>query len=182
MQDAQEFGSWLIAALHEATDCQPVKRIRGSYAAGVESSRISSLFSASMTSSLRCADCGRTSVTIGELLLLQLHLPSGKGKCDLVGLLREFVAEEILTADEIAKCDSCTQKSMSSKTPALTSAPPVLFVHLKRFHGNGRRRNNSVSFPLQGLVLPLAATAVSCSRAFKTKQFPSLRKMPICFM
>ena len=38
-----------------------------------------------VTSSLSCADCGHTSVTIGELLLLQLHLPSGKGKCDLVG-------------------------------------------------------------------------------------------------
>ena len=69
------------------------------------------------------------------------------GLCTLEDLLHNFVAQEPLIGDNIANCRFCGQKSASSKTLAIASTPVVLLVHLKRFHTDGRRRNNPVSFP-----------------------------------
>ena len=88
------------------------------------------------------------------------------GLCTLEDLLHNFVAQEPLTGDNIANCRFCGQKSASSKTLAIASTPVVLLVHLKRFHSDGRRRNNPVSFPLEGLRLPTANTATSATSTY----------------
>ncbi len=67
--------------------------------------------------------------------------------------------KELQTADEVAICGRCMHKSKTSITLALTSAP--VFVHLRRFDGSGKRRVNPASFPLQTLILPLAAAQTS---------------------
>ena len=140
--DAQEFPSWLLLALHDSEKSNPP-------------SMFASLFTATMTSSLHCANknCGFVSVTPNEYSILTLHFPKSDGLCTLEDLLQNFVAQEPLIGNNVANCRFCGQKSASSKALALATTPAVLLVHLKRFHSNGRRLNNAVSFPLQGLRL-----------------------------
>ena len=153
--DAQEFASWLLLALHDSEKPNPP-------------SMLASLFTATMTSSLNCESkhCGFVSVTPNEFSILTLHFPMSDGLCTLEDLLHNFVAQEPLTGDNIANCRFCGQKSASSKTLAIASTPVVLLVHLKRFHSDGRRRNNPVSFPLEGLRLPTANTATSATSTY----------------
>jgi hypothetical protein len=153
--DAQEFASWLLLALHDSEKPNPP-------------SMLASLFTATMTSSLHCESkhCGFVSVTPNEFSILTLHFPMSDGLCTLEDLLHNFVAQEPLTGDNIANCRFCGQKSASSKTLAIASTPVVLLVHLKRFHSDGRRRNNPVSFPLEGLRLPTADTATSATSTY----------------
>ena len=129
-----------------------------------------SLFTATMTSSLHCANkhCGFISVKPNEYSILTLHFPKSDSLCTLEDLLQNFIAQEPLTGDNIADCQCCGQNSASSKTLAIATTPAVLLVHLKRFHSNGRRRNNPVSFPLQGLRFPTTdvATATAATSSY----------------
>ncbi len=153
--DAQEFASWLLLALHDSEKPYPP-------------SMFASLFTASMTSSLHCANehCGFISVKPNEYSILTLNFPKSDSLCTLEDLLQNFVAQEPLTGDNIADCQCCGQKSASSKTLAIATTPVVLLVHLKRFHSNGRRRNNPVSFPLQGLRFPTTDFATAATSSY----------------
>jgi len=153
--DAQEFSSWLLLALHDSEKSNPP-------------SMFASLFTATMTSSLHCANknCGFVSVTQNEYSILTLHFPKTDGLCTLEDLLQNFVAQEPLIGNNVANCQFCGQKSASSKALAIATTPAVLLVHLKRFHSNGLRRNNAVSFPLQGLRLPIADSATATTSTY----------------
>ena len=153
--DAQEFASWLLVALHESEKPSPP-------------SMLASLFRGTLTSSLNCSNkhCGYISVTPNEFSILTLHFPKGDGLYTLEYLLKNFVAQEPLTGDNIATCRNCGHQSASSKTLSILTAPLLLLVHLKRFHSDGRRRNNPVSFPLHGLRLPTADTATAATSTY----------------
>ena len=138
-----------------------------------------SLFTATMTSSLHCANkhCGFVSVTPNEYSILTLHFPNSDGLCTLEDLLQNFVAQEPLIGNNVAYCRLCGQKSASSKALALATTPAVLLVHLKRFHSNGRRLNNAVSFPLQGLRLTNSWLRYSSNKHLRLcRNFKSLRR------
>ena len=68
--------------------------------------------------------------------------------------LEAFTRQEELGEEEKYYCSSCKKHQLASKKLQIWRLPPILIVHLKRFHFvNGRwiKSHKIVDFPLQGL-------------------------------
>lgn len=69
---------------------------------------------------------------------------------------KEFSKEEWFDIDTGYKCESCKKTSKISKKLSIYRFPPLLVIHLKRFHYSSWRRdklNTSVKFPVEDLDL-----------------------------
>ena len=74
----------------------------------------------------------------------------------LADCLKEFTSEEKFDADCGYKCENCKKGSKITKRMSIYRFPPLLVIHLKRFHYSAWRRdkiNTSVDFPEKGLDL-----------------------------
>jgi ubiquitin C-terminal hydrolase len=153
MHDAQELLTCVLTALHEGGKQPPA------VFASTTWSQVDRIFSASVTSRLLCASCRYVSRTTEPCSTIALHLPRGHSECSLVDLLNNYFAVETLTGGDVATCSHCGLKSSTKKKLDLHTAPSVLVVHFKRFTADGRRRNNPISFPLDGLRLCQTSSA-----------------------
>ncbi|KAK2846719.1 hypothetical protein Q5P01_009718 [Channa striata] len=109
---------------------------------------------------------------------LATRLPPEKQECSVQSSLFQFTEVEILTQNNSLLCVTCTKKQQSKdkaggskkniytdalKQMLISSPPPVLTLHLKRFQQNGYsicKVNRHVQFPL---ILDLAPfCAVNC--------------------
>ena len=167
MNDAQEFGSWLLNVLSELTTSKRVKRRRLSSeseqsGSGSASSTVSNFFKFELVSNMSCPTfgCCHVAVKCEDIFLLQLNL-IGNGKCDLSTLLQKFTSTETLEDSEMAMCDRCEVKCMSSRRIEINSTPALLIVQLKRFDASHQYLSNPVSFPLTGLIVTTASGAAS---------------------
>ena len=67
---------------------------------------------------------------------------------DLQSSLQAFVRPEILSHDNLYKCEKCGGQSRAKKRVTIHIAPPILAVHLKRFSASGLRKNGAlVDYP-----------------------------------
>ena len=175
MNDAQEFGNWLLDLLSELTTSKRAKRSRLSSDAeqsGSISSSVSNFFKFELISCMSCptSGCCHVAVKREEIYLLQLNL-IGDGKCNLNNLVQKFTATETLEDSEMAKCDRCGLKCISNRRIEINSAPTLLIVQLKRFDASRRYLSNPVSFPLTGFVVTAASGAESIYDCVAVSEF-----------
>jgi hypothetical protein len=81
---------------------------------------------------------------------------TGRGAVPLAWCLDKFTEGEALDDSVCARCRSPEGQPPMSQRLALWRTPPVLVVHLKRFHfdrHSRRKLNNKVDFPREGLDL-----------------------------
>lgn len=77
--------------------------------------------------------------------------PSAASQCKLEDCLQAFTAKEMLDGDNRPVCTRCRRRRKSSKSLAVHRFPPVLVIHLKRFHYDSTSREKlatSVDFPI----------------------------------
>lgn len=130
---------------------------------------VSHPFSGTLTSQLRCTECGhKTSVRYDKFDCLSLALPSGMGdlgygRHKLHQLLTNFVSPETIPDYECERCnkdrspDSTPKVSKQVKLLNFGKLPVCLCIHISRnmWHGNGMsKRQDYVQFPMR---LSLAA-------------------------
>lgn len=77
-----------------------------------------------------------------------------KEPIELVDCLKAFTKEEDMSKDDLWYCPKCKEHRQASKKLDIWALPPVLIIHLKRFHMlNGRwvKSQRHVNFPVNGL-------------------------------
>ena len=77
-------------------------------------------------------------------------------KIPIQDCLDEYIKTETLSIDDQWFCDQCTTKVPSQKSLQIWKAPPVLIIHLNRFHNSlvACVKNRSyIDFPIEGLDL-----------------------------
>ncbi|KAH7289863.1 hypothetical protein KP509_30G021800 [Ceratopteris richardii] len=152
--------------------------ITWNYHKSLNDSIIQDIFCGQLQSSIECSVCKKKSHCFDPFLDLSLPLPDQQsGASSLLGsrmgskwgvsisdCLSLFVAPEALSGHDRYKCSTCKVPQLSTKKLSIYRAPPILVLHLKRFHGSGsfsfRKNDTPVSYPLEGLDLTdyLAAT------------------------
>lgn len=158
-QDAHEVLSFLLDALHEdvnrAREKPPYeerkdlaeeamsKKGEERYAAQAwhdhlrrHRSVLVDLCQGQLRSTLKCRECGCSSVTFDPFLFLSIPLPVAlkKGhKEPIEAAFRQFCAEEVLDGDNQWCCPRCAKRVSANKRLQLWKLPLLLLVHLKRF-------------------------------------------------
>ncbi|KAH7289861.1 hypothetical protein KP509_30G021800 [Ceratopteris richardii] len=145
--------------------------ITWNYHKSLNDSIIQDIFCGQLQSSIECSVCKKKSHCFDPFLDLSLPLPDQQsGASSLLGsrmgskwgvsisdCLSLFVAPEALSGHDRYKCSTCKVPQLSTKKLSIYRAPPILVLHLKRFHGSGsfsfRKNDTPVSYPLEGLDL-----------------------------
>ncbi|XP_067362792.1 ubiquitin carboxyl-terminal hydrolase 16 isoform X2 [Channa argus] len=124
---------------------------------------------------------------------LATRIPPDKQECSVQSCLFQFTEVEMLTQNNSLLCVTCTKRQQSKdkaggskkniytdalKQMLVSSPPPVLTLHLKRFQQNGYsicKVNRHVQFPL---ILDLAPfCAVNCKVNSKIYQYSYIRRL-----
>lgn len=158
-QDAHEVLSFLLDALHEdvnrAREKPPYeerkdlaedemsKKGEERYAAQAwhdhlrrHRSVLVDLCQGQLRSTLKCRECGCSSVTFDPFLFLSIPLPVAlkRGhKEPIETAFRQFCSEEVLDGDNSWGCPRCAKRVSANKRLQLWKLPLLLLVHLKRF-------------------------------------------------
>ena len=105
-------------------------------------------------------NCGGRSVRFAPFMMLLLPIPeSGLTMPTLETCMADHLKPETLRGDQVWRCDECHRNTSSRKRPAITRAPRVLAVQLKRtvYTETGSRKVDAlVNFPLRGWSVPVA--------------------------
>jgi ubiquitin carboxyl-terminal hydrolase 3 len=156
-QDAHEFLRYLLDRLHSELL---------EYAKRSDSSRqtiVSGIFGGQLRSEVNCLSCESLSIKHDPILDLSLDIPQkfvntrpGKGRqqCCIQDCLASFVQKEELEETEFYQCTQCQSRQRSTKKLWMTSLPPVLCLHLKRFRFTNMFRTKidiHIQFPITGL-------------------------------
>lgn len=98
----------------------------------------SELFRGSQTDSVKCpsASCGHTSDTEAVYLDIPLHLPTDDAgstrRHQLLELIKAYVADECLSADNAVECSKCNERVQATKSLKIKTIPQVLMFNVKR--------------------------------------------------
>ncbi|XP_037025930.1 ubiquitin carboxyl-terminal hydrolase Usp2 isoform X3 [Bradysia coprophila] len=179
-QDAQEFLRFFLDSLHSACNTgtkggtleiddnlsdNKKADLTWEWYTKVENSMIKDLFVGQLKSSLKCTQCGNTSVTFDPFWDLSVPLPSSS-KCKLESCLDLFIKEEVLDGDEMPTCSKCKTRRKSTKTFTIQRFPKYLVIHLKRFsETRWSKLSNIVEFPTGDRELNMAPYAANSSSA-----------------
>ena len=180
-QDAHEWISWLLNAIHDEEPSDP------------EKSEISAcdLFRGTLISTVECSTCG--TVSSREEMYWDLSLPIPDSASNQTGstspraspsstssltslfssiipsklrsekptnleyLLEKFCAPELLTGSDAFACDKCGRRTDGTRRIKIKKTPEILCVHLKRFKHDGgwlsgSKNTRPVDFPVDGLL------------------------------
>ncbi|KAL0269128.1 UNVERIFIED_CONTAM: hypothetical protein PYX00_006961 [Menopon gallinae] len=113
-------------------------------------SLISTLFYGIQRSTVSCLECGESSVTYEPFSNLSLIIPDLES-CTIVECLKLYMKSERISGWKCPKCQECRE---AEKKTDVCKLPPILVVHLKRFHYIdvlSRKRTTYVDFPLSDL-------------------------------
>ncbi|XP_039298553.1 ubiquitin carboxyl-terminal hydrolase 2 isoform X2 [Nilaparvata lugens] len=173
-QDAQEFLRYLLEGLHQDVNKVTVKHRRilpelsdelpdGQKALEswrqyltLENSHVVELFVGQLKSTLTFTNCGHRSTTFEPFWDLSLPLvQTTTHELKLSDCFDQFMQDEILDGDNMAKCTRCNAQRRCTKRYSIHKYPRVLVVHLKRFSPNNKfhKLMTSVNFPIEGLDL-----------------------------
>jgi ubiquitin carboxyl-terminal hydrolase 22/27/51 len=114
-------------------------------------SKIKSIFTGSLRSTLVCQQCGRKRTQVESFLNISLYLITGPPHTQSVeNCLDHMTKQETLT--DLVHCPKCKMKTKSSQQQAFATLPEVLCLHLKRFDSvTNKKITDAVSFPAHGL-------------------------------
>ncbi|KPA80959.1 putative ubiquitin hydrolase putativecysteine peptidase Clan CA family C19 [Leptomonas pyrrhocoris] len=84
-----------------------------------------------------CPSCNRQSRSFNVSLSIEIPIPHNSSRVSLEDCLAAYCGEEVLDNSSLYLCPSCKQKVNAKKQLLFYSAPPVLFVTLKRFRSYG---------------------------------------------
>ncbi|KPI85163.1 putative ubiquitin hydrolase putative cysteine peptidase Clan CA family C19 [Leptomonas seymouri] len=84
-----------------------------------------------------CPSCNRQSRSFNVALSVEVPIPHDSSKVSLDDCLAAYCREEVLDDNSLYTCPSCHQKVNAKKQLLFYSAPPVLFITLKRFRSYG---------------------------------------------
>ncbi len=129
-EDAQEFLRFVIEALQRAL----LANIPGGAALDArtkETTLVHQIFGGHLESQVVCLTCKHTSSTFEAFMDLSLDLRQGDTVEKALG---HFVRPELLTKGNKYRCGHCGRLSDAEKRMCIYQAPPILTVHLKRFH------------------------------------------------
>ena len=107
-----------------------------------------------------------------------------EGECSVISCLNQFTSVELMTGNNKVGCDACTQRqnkggdgktvyTNSTKQLLISSPPPVLILHLKRFMMENfrfKKLQRYVSFPLDLDIAPFCSTKCKDSPSFVETQ------------
>ncbi|CAG0916647.1 unnamed protein product [Notodromas monacha] len=133
-----------------------------------QSSIVTSIFSGTLQSKLKCLSCHHESKIHEAFLDLSLDIPDTLAQrknrskennqntpiCDLSDCLLLFMRRENLEDNEWYNCPGCKGKHPSTKKFLIHCLPNVLILHLKRFRWSGVAQSKIdafVKFPLKAL-------------------------------
>ncbi|XP_023033993.1 ubiquitin carboxyl-terminal hydrolase 2 isoform X2 [Drosophila willistoni] len=173
-QDSHEFLTILMDWLHSDLQTLNVKQKRETITASekawmeftkAKESLILHLFYGQMKSTVKCVTCNRESATYECFSNLSLELPENKELCYLNQCMDMYFSGERIHG---WNCPNCKTKREAIKKLDISKLPPVLVVHLKRFHadpiqsGAYTKKQNYLRFPLENLEMtPYIARAES---------------------
>lgn len=134
------------------------------YGKSIENSYITDLFQGQLMSVTEWHSWGHQSLAFDSFMDLSLPIPSEESKSlygrtssvTLKQCLKEFTSEEKFDPDWGYKWEKCKKGSKITKRMSIYRFPPLLVIHLKRFHFSSWRRdklNTSVKFPIEDLDL-----------------------------
>lgn len=84
-----------------------------------------------------CPSCNRQSRSFNVALSIEVPIPHNSSKVSLDDCLAAYCREEVLDNRSLYMCSGCRQKVNAKKQLLFYSAPPVLFITLKRFRSYG---------------------------------------------
>lgn len=84
-----------------------------------------------------CPSCNRQSRSFNVALSIEVPIPHNSSKVSLDDCLAAYCREEVLDNSSLYLCPGCHQKVNAKKQLLFYSAPPVLFITLKRFRSYG---------------------------------------------
>lgn len=102
------------------------------------------LFQGQIKSTIKCLRCGHLTHKFEPIMYISVPIPlldsdmeneknEDRYDLDLNECLREFTKEERLEKEESFFCDSCGEKTESTKKIEIWKAPNILIIHFKRF-------------------------------------------------
>lgn len=109
---------------------------------------------------------------------------SEEGECSIISCLNQFTSLELMTGNNKVGCEACTQRhnkgaegktvyTNSTKQFLISSPPPVLILHLKRFMMDNfrfKKLQRFVSFPLELDIAPFCSSKCKDSSGFEEAQ------------
>lgn len=84
-----------------------------------------------------CPSCNRQSRSFNVALSIEVPIPQNSARVSLDDCLASYCREEVLDNSSLYMCSGCRQKVNAKKQLLFYSAPPVLFITLKRFRSYG---------------------------------------------
>ncbi|KAL3095449.1 hypothetical protein niasHS_007548 [Heterodera schachtii] len=136
-QDVQEFHTLFFGTIERTLEAHP----NGRPVLDV----IRQLFQSRISQTISCANCLRTSETVGEYRSLQIGID---GHNTLISAIQSFFAPEPLRD---FRCDQCRESNCVTRSSRFTQLPELLIVQLNRYvlasNGNLRKLQNAVHYP-----------------------------------
>ena len=105
-----------------------------------------------LTSTLICNECKETSTRTDDSGVVSLEIPDGKPSVSVMDCWKSFFSEERLLSEDGWTCTRCLGGSFATKQLRMTTEPPLLIIHLKRFKTTSSGRSYKCSDPV---VIPL---------------------------
>lgn len=177
-QDAQEFLRYLINGIHEEMNYASKRPRRSAlpkapktaeeawsqYKDIVDDSPLVDMVVGQMCSTIVCSLCKNESYCWDPFWDLSLPLVRGRHPSYLSDVIQDFVAKEILDADERPICSKCKKATRSTKQINILRLPQVMILHLKKFTNDGYKLTspdieidevlvyNNISYVLQACI------------------------------
>jgi len=163
----------------------------------MNSSFITDEFCGQLMSTIVCCGCQQERYCFDPMYDLSLPMPGGNHQqvsafgrrtfrrsssrlcndsadedCSLNDCLEMFMKEEVLDGQNMSYCSNCKKLQKTHKRLHLHKLPNTLVLHLKRFGNSRRKKQNKISYPVNGLnLLPFLSK--------NTRNRTSSRRVPL---
>lgn len=113
---------------------------------------ITTLFTGLFLSTVKCLECNNLVTVFEPFKTLSISVPV-HGEATLEECLKQFSVEEMLTGDNMYKCEKCAKQVNAVKKMYIWEAPEILIIHLKRFTNSLQKVGSTINFPMTNLRL-----------------------------
>lgn len=133
---------------------------------------VTDVFQGQFYNSVKCQTCYHNHISFDTFLSVTLALPKSSTRLthytSLKDCLQEFVKEEYIDKREGYRCEKCKVPVSIRKQTVIWRLPPVVVIHLKRFHCSTWKKeklDTVIDFALRNLDLrPYCGQSGTCSK------------------